>query len=389
MKVKLLAQGYNPKNDTSLGTTLIDLLQDSSFRDFTIFSAFASASAVKGLKPFIDESKKHLTKIKIVVGVDQKGTSEEALFALLDLELPVFIYYQPSNGIFHPKLYLFEGAAYSKLIIGSSNLTTYGLFVNTEASLLIETDSSKEDKKLIQDLKKYFEGIFDETDKNLQPLTKDLIKRLVEKGIVPSESEQRKSFQENTVSHSSSIDSILDIFPKRIKSAIPKEFITRISKIKNISPKLNQDFDKESKLLLWKSNPLTERDLNIPTGSTTNPTGSMLFKKGQNKGIDQRHFFRDEVFNDLDWEVDSSKTHLERAFATFDFYINEKFVDTFSLRITHNTRTDSKAYLQKNSMTQISWGEAKSIVAQKALLGKIATLYQNMNTANRYSFVIA
>lgn len=388
MKVKFLAQGYDPENDTSLGNSLIDLLKDTSLSSLTIFSAFASASAVKGLKPFFDRAKKLLTKIKIVVGIDQQGTSEEALTALLDLDFPVFIYYQPSQGIFHPKLYLFEGKKHSKLIIGSSNLTTHGLFVNIEASLLIEMDNSTEDKKLIDDLKKYFKGIFDETDKNLQPLSKEIIARLVEKQIVPSEAEQRKSFQKNTVSHSSNIDSILDIFPKRIKSAIPKQFITRNQNTAEVSDKPNQNFDNENKQLLWTSNPLTERDLNIPTGSNTNPTGSMLFKKGQNTNTDHRHFFRDVVFKDLKWEIDNSKTHLERSFATFDFYIAEKLIDTFTLKITHNTRTDSKAYLQRNSMTQVSWGDAKFIIAQKALLGKILFLYQDTKQANRYSFVI-
>jgi len=52
-------------------------------------------------------------------------------------------------------------------------------------------------------------------------------------------------------------------------------------------------------LLIWESGKLTERDLNIPKGSNTNPTGSMLFKKGKTEDIDQRHYFRDTVFSAL------------------------------------------------------------------------------------------
>jgi hypothetical protein len=35
-----------------------------------------------------------------------------------------------------------------------------------------------------------------------------------------------------------------------------------------------------TKYLVWESKPLSERDLSIPTGTNTNPTGSMGFKKG-------------------------------------------------------------------------------------------------------------
>ena len=40
----------------------------------------------------------------------------------------------------------------------------------------------------------------------------------------------------------------------------------------------------------WESKKLKERDLNIPSGDTTNATGSMNWKQGEVKDIDQRHF---------------------------------------------------------------------------------------------------
>jgi hypothetical protein len=76
--------------------------------------------------------------------------------------------------------------------------------------------------------------------------------------------------------------------------------------------------------VLWRSGALSERDLNIPTGSNTAVTGSMLFKQGRWPHIDQRHYFRDEVFGDLDWTPDSrpSRAHLERARAEFNIIVN-------------------------------------------------------------------
>jgi hypothetical protein len=110
---------------------------------------------------------------------------------------------------------------------------------------------------------------------------------------------------------------ISKIFPKRALAKIPPEFRG------SPKPKKSEEIDtvepvvvksKPSKLL-WTSGPLSQRDLNIPKGSNTNPTGSMLFKKGKTEGIDQRHYFRDEVFSALTWtkDINEDTAHLERA----------------------------------------------------------------------------
>lgn len=76
--------------------------------------------------------------------------------------------------------------------------------------------------------------------------------------------------------------------------------------------------------LLWKSGPLTRRDLNIPTGKNTHPTGSMLLKVGDpSQNIDQRHYFRDNVFATANWQPDSNPkhSHIERCFVKFRIVI--------------------------------------------------------------------
>jgi hypothetical protein len=104
----------------------------------------------------------------------------------------------------------------------------------------------------------------------------------------------------------------------------------------------------------------------------------MLFKKGKTAGIDQRHYFRDTVFSSLKWKRDSrlDTSHLERAEATFNVIIDGKAAGQFKLILTHNTRTDTPSYEQRNSMTSISWGSAKSIIARDNLIGKSASLFR-------------
>ncbi|HCW07992.1 MAG TPA: hypothetical protein DGG95_11585 [Cytophagales bacterium] len=395
MQIKLLGQGFKPSSSQPVGQELIKFLADKDFHTFTGISAFASQAGVKGLSKYISSAKKHLKVITIVTGVDQKGTSKEALEALLDLDVEAYVFYQPSITIFHPKIYLFEGDNKSEFILGSSNLTSQGLFTNVEASLLVSIDNKNAgDQQIIKQLKDYFSGIFDLTDPNIKKLTKQLIADLVKSRVVPTE-EERKAIQDKAgKSENISTESLISkIFPKRAIAQIPSEFrgVRKPStKVKvSTSPAVAPVKSKPAELL-WKSGRLTQRDLNIPKGSNTNPTGSMLFKKGKTEDIDQRHYFRDNVFSSLKWvrDKDPKTSHLERANALFKIIIDGKEAGDYELTLTHNTKTDTRSYKQKNSMTQISWGKAKKVIAKDALIGKSASLFKNAGKRDEFTLTI-
>ncbi|MBK7391124.1 MAG: phospholipase D family protein [Bacteroidetes bacterium] len=196
MNINLLGQGFEEESANSVGNHLIRFFADKDFHTFTGISAFASQAAIRGLSKHINTAKRHLNIITIVTGVDQKGTSKEALEEFLKLKINAFVFYQPSITIFHPKIYLFEGNDKCELIIGSSNLTSQGLFTNVEASIHVSIDnSSASDRNIVDQLKEYFKGIFDHSDPNLKKLNKKLIADLVKAKLVPTE-EERKAAQD-------------------------------------------------------------------------------------------------------------------------------------------------------------------------------------------------
>lgn len=389
MTITILGQGFEATSENSVGSHLTRFLADKRFHGFHGITAFTSLAGINGIQMHL-ENAKHFKSITIITGVDQKGTSKEALQALLKLKINSFVFFvPPPSPIFHPKIYLFEGEDNSELIIGSSNLTVSGLFTNVEASILISIDNSNAtDRKIVEGLKQYFSGLFKYTDPNLKPLTTELIDDLVKAKIVPTEAERKELQDKTEKTDKAETQNILSkIFPKRAAAQIPKNFRTG----KKAEPKTpNVTTTIEATTLLWESGPLTERDLNIPKGSNTNPTGSMLFKKGITEDIDQRHYFRDEVFSSLNWVFDTrvGSTHLEKAAALFRIVVMGKDYGTFALTLTHNPRTDTRSYVQKNSMTSISWGDAKSIIAREQLIGRSAKLYGNSANNGDYTLVI-
>jgi HKD family nuclease len=389
MTITILGQGFETASENSVGNHLMKFLLDKSFHSFHGITAFTSLAGINGIQKHL-ENAKHLKSITIITGVDQKGTSKEALQALMELKINSYVFFvPPPSPIFHPKIYLFEGEKNSELIIGSSNLTAQGLFTNIEASILISVDNSKvADKKIVESLKEYFTGLFKYTDPNLKQLTPELIDDLVKAKIIPTEAERKELQDKGEKADKAETQSILSkIFPKRAAAKIPKDF-QAIKKAKPVAFKSTTTI--EATTLLWESGPLTERDLNIPKGSNTNPTGSMLFKKGKTEDIDQRHYFRDEVFSSLNWVFDTKvgSTHLEKAAALFRIIVRGKDYGTFALTLTHNPRTDTRSYEQKNSMTSISWGDAKSIIARDELIGRSAKLYGSDSNNGEYTLVI-
>ena len=102
----------------------------------------------------------------------------------------------------------------------------------------------------------------------------------------------------------------------------------------------------------------------------------MLWKKGAAEDIDQRHFFRDEAFAGLDWKTDLALPHYERCTATFCILVKGVNCGKFNLKLSHNTRTDTETYRQKNAMTQIHWGPAHDVIAKRDLLGLTMSLYR-------------
>lgn len=398
MKITFLGQGFESESKKSVGNTIIQLFKENKFNSFTGISAFASEAGVVGLSECITSGAQFYNTLNLIVGIDQEGTSKKALKEINDLGINSYIFYQKESPIFHPKIYLFEGENDTTLIVGSSNLTARGFFGNVESSLMVEFKNDNPDGiKLLKEVKDYYRTLFDFSDPNLFKISPEIINQFVSEGIVPTRKIWEKKHKKNTSNKMPAEENNL-VVPKRSTVKIPLNFKGRYKSNKTVSKlitelEIDRNFEFESEEnneVLWQSGALTERDLNIPKGENTNPTGSMLFKKGTLKDIDQRHHFRDNVFKTLEWEFDSTagKTHLERATAQIRFVINGIDYGIFPITITHNPRTDTASYNQKNSMTHLSWGETKNLIAQDELIGKSATLYRDVTVSDAFTLII-
>jgi HKD family nuclease len=188
MQIRFLGQGLGNGLDEQAGTRLINHLGQTVSGRFTAYVAFASESGVRALAPSLTQFCANGGHAQLFVGVDLEGTSREALHALLATPAEVYVAYTPLSIIYHPKVYVLEGPQGGAVVVGSSNLTTTGLFQNIEGSLLVEFGPDDPDgTALVQQIY----GFFASLSGNIRQLDAALITLLEQAGLVPTEASRR------------------------------------------------------------------------------------------------------------------------------------------------------------------------------------------------------
>ena len=363
MKISFLGQGFEPESKNAVGIHLINFFSQKNFHTFTGISAFASEAGVVGLIECITIAKKFFKSINIIVGIDQEGTSKEALIEINNLNINSYIFYQEESPIFHPKIYLFEGTNETKLIIGSSNLTARGLFGNVESSVLVEFSTmDMEGNHFLSELKEYYKGLFNLNDPNLFKITAEIIEDFIEKGIVPYETLRFKKHSKRTWVTQNIIKSGIKI-PKRPTSKIPINFRGK-PKMGKVVSKIIKELEIEGTLkiepnsLVWQKKKLPSSDAQQVSGSTS-ITGVLRLSEANFKvdgvKIDRTKYFKEEVFASLDWtsEERTNNSPLQIAKCKFNIFVDGKGIGEYELKISHDPERIAN---QNNVPTTIHWG---------------------------------
>lgn len=333
------------------------------------------------------------TKVKCFIGIRNDITSVQAVKRLLALNTELYAVDTGSRKtIFHPKVYFASSTDRAAAIIGSANLTFGGLHNNIEVSTFITLDLSvPPDKEFSDKLINSFDEMLKSHPRHVFLIKNeahaiDLFEsgRLADEEVIPapSPSSSVKKGERD------------DLPPMRLNRT-PRSTKKNIKKIKPASKEKPRKGAKAlpssstaTKYLVWESKPLSERDLNIPRGKNTAPTGSMGLKKGAFENIDHRHYFREEVFSGMEWKIDPNRPRWERSEAKFEIVIKNINYGTFTLKLSNNTDKTSRTYLQKNFMTQLHWGDVKKHIAKRDLLGRILLLYRKDTTPPEFTIEI-
>ena len=131
------------------------------------------------------------SEVEIIVGIDHRGTSYQALDALLECVVPpgrVIVFHNRGSLTFHPKIFLFKSPESADVVVGSGNLTGGGLYGNYEAGLRLRLNlTDPTHAATLQRIEDALDQWADTTTGIARLLDRDLLAKLLARGYAPIE----------------------------------------------------------------------------------------------------------------------------------------------------------------------------------------------------------
>lgn len=217
-------------------------LDSDDFTDFRLIVAYAKSGPLLRLKSHLEEWRKKTRTVRAIFGIDQQGTSQEALE--LALVLCDEVYVTQERGItFHPKAYIFCGSNKARMYLGSNNLTVGGTETNFEAAVMIDAKLPA-DNAALSEMEELWDQLLPARCPATRPLDQTLLKQLIANGDVVDEiTIQKARSHSNKAKKKSTVKSGLKLMPPsalppgtKAKKKIAPVAAPQAKQVQNVSP---------------------------------------------------------------------------------------------------------------------------------------------------------
>jgi HKD family nuclease len=181
MRLEVLGPGPKSLDLKPLGQYIDrNLANTTQNGEFYVAVALSDAAGLRLLEKHVHRIVRQNGTVKAVMGIDL-GIAQDVfdqatqIFGIGN----VFLYKNPKDSVFHPKMYLIKvNESFGTVIVGSSNLTNGGFLKNFEINLAIELDLRvTRDRKIFEQFVDLFRSLTNE--KSSQVLTKNLMSTLI------------------------------------------------------------------------------------------------------------------------------------------------------------------------------------------------------------------
>lgn len=368
------------REEDTAGAFLQRVLANPGASTLTIVVAWARYRGLARVSEALRAFRERGGRVTSIVGIDEGGATRPGLFGVLELVDDAFVFHDPIAATFHPKIYLAEGDEQAHLLVGSSNLTPGGLFVNYEASveLVFGLPAENEEAALVG-ARDYIDRLLGD-DACCRELTPELIERLwSDPRYLVAGTERRRPRHESPAAGADPDDADatgstedesgepLFARSKQQKASVPPLTPADRRRLEELEaeepprpppPLLPPPPPARKTVALSWSKKLPRADAQQPNNPSTNVTGALRLTKAGH-AIDWRTWFREEFFGDQLWrsDADDRGRPIERAGVAMDVVIDgeARGVSTFELR--YGAHRESA---QNNFTTSLLWGPLQS-----------------------------
>ena len=360
-------------------TYLTSLLGEDSLDRIILSSAFSNSAGVAAVSAAISPI---AASCRAFIGVRNGSTTAQATVALLKLGVELYgVDTATRSRIFHPKLFMAAGNGRARVIIGSANLTHAGLYNNIEAGSDMELDLSEaSDKAFVDTIQDGFDDLVNNHAQHcFRILDARQIVDLMKQGILEDERNPKTQTafgsgkQGNTISKPR-IKLPFKGSPKKPKTKKPKlTATTPVGSVPTSPPIYGQ--------LVWSKPNLPASDLQLNAGHAP---GVLRLTQARYKVsgnvIDQKSYFRNQVFSALKWTYNAAAKK-DEAIASTSLVIAGVHVGNFDMPLSHKSAWEAG---QGNYTTGLHWGNATNHIKHSGLVGRTLKLYQPSSATGRY-----
>ena len=187
----------------SLFAPLNGAMESGEYTSCQMLVAYAKSSGVDLITQSIRSMREKGGTVKAYIGIDQKNTTAEALYKLLNICDELYVVHDRAVAqTYHPKVYLLEGPQYIWIAVGSNNLTRGGLYTNYEACTIQKLNQAASQNVVLyaniqEAIRQYCNA----------SLTKEIhssedIYQLLDAGLISTEQESRMGIRRSSLSNS-------------------------------------------------------------------------------------------------------------------------------------------------------------------------------------------
>lgn len=332
--------------------------------------AWTQLSGLEPLAPAMNDLRARGGAAEAIVGIDGGIATREALDRAVELFDPIHVFHDPSMRTFHPKLYVLESAADVLVVVGSSNLTGGGLFLNYEANVSMRLKrGDTTDDRLIEQVKGYRATLLDGSLPS-RSLDKALVAELADESTLLTSAASRRTAEETRRAKATATAKRFFQSPVGLpgtpsgvarggrKTSGPdsggRRRSSRAVPPSTAAPAWNMRW--------WKQ--LTMSDA-IRKPATSHQRKFVVLGKAQRKDIDQKIWFRYEFFDAVTWTTETMRgggNVKEIALIPMEVFEETRYLGRFDVRFEH---APNRIADQNNAPTYMHWSSLESVIRAK------------------------
>lgn len=358
MELRLLLQPFTEQG--RIGPALVECAARANA--LWLLTAWAQESGLRHLRPIVESIRKRRGHTEAILGVDQGLATYEGLRLALQVFDDVYLFHDGSRT-FHPKLYVIEDDAQSRVIIGSGNVTEGGLYRNFEAAAAIDLDRANPlDEAVRGNVRGYFDS-FTGAGMPFRRLDMKLLKDLRTSGAIVSATERTRVERERRRSEWPTLTKVFGSGTRGLPGAppVPRPPRTRRGRSKGGAATGGGVVPAGAVTASW-SKKLTRSDVMRKPKKSHQRRYVILGKAGH--PIDQKVFFRIHFFSGIAWTQETMHTGRtkELAVVPFDVWVERRHLGLFNMSVDH---APSRVANQNNSPTWLNWSSLRDQILSR------------------------